>query len=179
MHLDVRGVLTVILLCHLVRGGLLSGPPSNLDQLPDDFVCGHSAVDGQEGIFQSLEKKKVLSANIKWHRGMVGSTTQAVVCSVLGRYCAEQSRGYQTLSILCWSPFAVCHLCRFSAPWWSLEGTLNSTEPPLHLNEKGRLNDDLWVLGGSGRSDRGSATLHNICCTMKQNLPSVLPPCPS
>lgn len=68
IQFNVRGVLTIILLCHLVRGGLLSGPPSNLDQLPDNFICGHSAVDSQEGIFQSLEttcQKNVSSANIK------------------------------------------------------------------------------------------------------------------
>lgn len=75
MHFNVRGVLTIVLLCHLFRGGLLSGPSSNLDQLLDDFLCGHSAVDGQEGIFQSLKTtcKKSLSVNIKLHSVKLGS----------------------------------------------------------------------------------------------------------
>lgn len=48
-------LLTVILLCHFFRGGLLSGAPSYLYQLLNDLLCGYSAVNGQEGIFKSLE----------------------------------------------------------------------------------------------------------------------------
>ena len=55
IHFIFRSALTIILLCHLFSRGLLSGPSSDLDQLLDDFLCGYSAVDGQEGILQSLE----------------------------------------------------------------------------------------------------------------------------
>ena len=49
-----KAPLTVVLLCQLLGGGLIGGPPGDLHQLLDHLFGGHSSVYEQERLLQGL-----------------------------------------------------------------------------------------------------------------------------
>ncbi|TNN56289.1 hypothetical protein EYF80_033495 [Liparis tanakae] len=79
----MEGVLTIILLGHLGSGRRLSGTPSDLDELLNDILCGHSAVDGQEGFLQSLETLCVQEE---------AATSEPLVRSMVSRLTSMETR---------------------------------------------------------------------------------------